>query len=134
VTGFFHFRRAGLKCKQITSAITMPYIHRNADASIESLHRHAEHDAQEFLDDDHAEVQAFVGRAAPDSGDFSSLDADFVRVIEDVIDALLSKNVINATDLPAEAQAKLFARKTFRDRASRNSLNLFAPFGSDDVI
>lgn len=126
--------RAGLKCKQITSAITMPYIHRNADANIESLHRHAQHDAQEFLDDDHAEVQAFVGRVAPDGGDFSSLDADFVRVIEDVIDALLSKNVINATDLPAEAQAKLFARKTFRDRASRNALNLFAPHGSDDVI
>jgi hypothetical protein len=71
---------------------------------------------------------------APGSGDFSSLDADFVRVIEDVIDALLSKNVINATDLPAEAQAKLFARKTFRDRASRNALNLFSPHGSDDVI
>ena len=126
--------RAGLKCSQITSAITMPYIRRNADTSIESLHRHAEHDAQEFLDDHHAEVQAFVGRVAPGHENFSSLDADFVRVIEDVIDALLSKNVINATDLPAEAQAKLFARKTFRDRASRNSLNLFAPFGSDDVI
>lgn len=126
--------RAGLKCKQITSAITMPYIRRNADASIESLHRHAEEHAQEFLDDNHFEVQAFVGRVAPDSEDFSSLDADFVRVIEDVIDALLGKNVINATDLPAEAQAKLFARKTFRDRASRNALNLFAPHGSDDVI
>ena len=124
--------RAGVKCQKITSAITMPYIRRNADASIESLHRHAEEHAQEFLDDNHAEVQAFVGRVAPDSGDFSSLDADFVRVIEDVIDALLSKNVINATDLPAEA--KLFARKTFRDRASRNALNLFAPHGSDDVI
>ncbi len=126
--------RAGLKCKQITSAITMPYIRRNADASIESLHRHAEEHAQEFLDDNHFEVQAFVGRVAPDSEDFSSLDADFVRVIEDVIDALLGKNVINATDLPAEAQAKLFARKTFRDRASRNALNLFAPHGSHDVI
>jgi hypothetical protein len=126
--------RAGLKCSQITAAITMPYIRRNADASIESLHRHAEQDAQEFLDGDHAEVRAFVGRVTPDGEDFSSLDADFVRVIEDVIDALLSKNIINAIDLPAEAQAKLFARKSFRDRASRNALNLFAPHGSDDVI
>ena len=126
--------RAGLKCTQITSANTMPYIRRNADASIESLHRHAEQNDQEFLDGDHAEVQAFVERAATGSEDFSSLDADFVRVIEDVIDALLSKNVINATDLPAEAQAKLFARKSFRDRSSRNALNLFAPHGSDDVI
>ena len=84
--------------------------------------------------DSHPDVQAFVGSSAPSDGGFSSLDADFVRVIEDVIDTLLVKNVINITDLPAEAQAKLFARKSFRDRASRNSLNLFAPSGSDDVI
>jgi hypothetical protein len=112
----------------------MPYIRRNAAAQIESLHRHPEDSAQEFLVDSHPDVQAFVGSSAPSDGGFSSLDADFVRVIEDVIDTLLVKNVINITDLPAEAQAKLFARKSFRDRASRNSLNLFAPSGSDDVI
>ncbi len=112
----------------------MPYIRRNAAAQIESLHRHPEDDAQEFLADSHPEVQSFVGRKASGDGGFSSLDADFVRVIEDVIDTLLVKNIINITDLPAEAQAKLFARKSFRDRASRNSLNLFSPSGSDDVI
>jgi hypothetical protein len=112
----------------------MPYIRRNAAAQIESLHRHPEDSAQEFLADSHPDVLAFVGSSAPSDGGFSSLDADFVRVIEDVIDTLLVKNVINITDLPAEAQAKLFARKSFRDRASRNSLNLFAPSGSDDVI
>lgn len=112
----------------------MPYIRRNAAAQIESLHRHPEDSAQEFLADSHPEVQTFVGRGAPGEGHFSSLDADFVRVIEDLIDTLLAKNILNVTDLPAEAQAKLFARKSFRDRASRNSLNLFASSGSDDVI
>ena len=112
----------------------MPYIRRNAAEQIESLHRHPQDSAQEFLADNHPDVQAFVGRSMPAEGNFSSLDADFVRVIEDVIDTLLAKNVLNITDLPAEAQAKLFARKSFRDRASRNSLNLFAPSGSDDVI
>lgn len=112
----------------------MPYIRRNAQAQIESLHRHPEDAAQEFLADNHPDVQAFVGRSVPADEHFSSLDADFVRVIEDLIDTLLAKNILNITDLPAEAQAKLFARKSFRDRASRNSLNLFAPCGSDDVI
>jgi hypothetical protein len=63
----------------------------------------------------------------PDSHDasFARLDADFVRVIEDVIDTLIARHVINITDLPAEAQAKLFARKSFRERAGRNALDLF---------
>ncbi len=37
----------------------------------------------EFLDDEHPDVQAFVGNDAATREDFSRLDADFVRVIED---------------------------------------------------
>ncbi len=112
----------------------MPYIRRNAQAQIESLHHCAEHSEQEFLAGSHPDVQAFVGAAKAMDDDFSSLDADFVRVIEDVIDTLLAKNILNITDLPAEAQAKLLTRRRFRHSASRNALNLFAPSGSDDVI
>lgn len=111
----------------------MPYVRRNPSGSIESLHRNADAWAQEFLPDEHADVQSFVGRPADGDG-FSRLDADFVRVIEDVIDTLIVKNILNITDLPAEAQAKLFARKSFRERVSRNSLHLFSPTGFDDVI
>ena len=56
---------------------------------------------------------------------FASLDADFIRVIEDVIDTLISKNVINITDLPLEAQTKLFGRKGYRERATKDALKLF---------
>ena len=110
----------------------MPYVRRNALGQIDSLHRHAS-GAPEFLPDEHPDVQAFVGRAAP-TGDFGRLDADFVRVIEDVIDTLITKNVLNITDLPPEAQAKLFARKSFRERATRSSLRLFANSGFTEVI
>ena len=61
---------------------------------------------------------------APDDG-FARLDADFVRVLEDLIDTLIARHVINITDLPDQAQAKLFARKSFRERAGRNALDLF---------
>lgn len=64
------------------------------------------------------------GRDAADDG-FARLDSDFVRVIEDVIDTLIARHVINITDLPDQAQAKLFARKSFRERAGRNALKLF---------
>lgn len=113
----------------------MPYIHRTSTGTVDSLHRQPGAGAEEFLSDDHAEVQAFVGRAGSGDGDgYSTLDADFVRVLEDVIDTLLVKNILNITDLPPEAQAKLFVRKGFRERQSQSSLRLFAPSGSADVI
>jgi hypothetical protein len=113
----------------------MPFVRRDASGLIDSLHRQASAEAGEFLADDHAEVQAFLGRrGAPAEEGFGRLDADFVRVIEDVIDTLIVKNVLNITDLPAEAQAKLFARKSFRERVSKNSLRLFADADLDQLV
>ncbi len=109
----------------------MPYVFRNEQGSIESLHRHGEAGA-EFLVDGHQEVLAFVGKTA--TSDFGQLDADFVRVLEDVIDTLIVKNLLNITDLPEQAQAKLFARKSFRERVSKSSLQLFEPTDFGDVI
>ncbi|MEO8278821.1 MAG: hypothetical protein ABI564_03950 [Ideonella sp.] len=110
----------------------MPYVTRNAEGQIESLHRNASDEAGEFVDEQHPEVREFMGSTGEDDN-FSRLDAGFVRVIEDLVDVLLAKNILNVTDLPAEAQAKLFARKGFRDRISSNSLQLFDT-NSGDVI
>lgn len=113
----------------------MPYVRRNAEGRIDSLHRERSPQATEFIDERHPDVLAFLGgRPAQNPEDFSRLDAEFVRVIEDVIDTLIVKNVINITDLPAEAQAKLFARKSFRERVSKSSLRLFAPTDFGDVV
>ena len=112
----------------------MPYVRRDASGLIESLHRQPPGGGDgEFLADDHADVQAFVGRSGQPEH-FVRLDADFVRVIEDVIDTLIIKNVLNITDLPSEAQAKLFARKSFRERVSKSALRLFEPTDFGDVI
>ncbi len=112
----------------------MPFVSRLPSGSITSLHRDDPGNA-EFLGDDHPDVQAFVGNAAASGSDgFGRLDADFVRVIEDVIDTLIVKNILNITDLPEQAQAKLFARKSFRERVSKSSLRLFDSTGFGDVI
>ena len=107
----------------------MPYVQRDTTGAIASLHRQANDAAPEFLPDEHPEVQAFVGRDA-----FARLDADFVRVLEDVIDTLISKNVVNITDLPAEAQVKLFSRKSFRERRNSNSLRLFGDGDLNELV
>ena len=103
----------------------MPFIRRNAEGIIDSLHRKDPGGAA-FLPDDNPDVRAFIGAgtAAQDPG-FATLDADFIRVIEDVIDTLISRNVINITDLPIEAQTKLFGRKGYRERATKDALKLF---------
>jgi hypothetical protein len=109
----------------------MPFIRRNALGAVDSLHRRDD-GGQEFLPDDHPDVRAFLGAGAPAPGEgFASLDADFIRVIEDVIDTLISKNVINITDLPLEAQTKLFGRKGYRERAGKDALKLF---GDDEAL
>lgn len=110
----------------------MPYVRRNSDGSIASLHREDPGDCVYQADSD-PEVQAFVGNAAPPA-EFSRLDAEFVRVLEDLIDTLIVKNVINLTELPEQAQAKLLARKSFRERSLSSSLRLFEPTDFGDVI
>ena len=116
----------------------MPYVHRDTTGRISAMLREADADAAstEFLPDDNAEVLAFLGWGkSPTEGDgFVRMDADFVRVIEDVIDALIVKNVINITDLPGEAQIKLMNRRSFRERVSQNSLRLFEDGGAGRVV
>ena len=104
----------------------MPYIRRDAAGLISSLHRDAPDPSAEFLPDEHAEVRAFLNLG--ESDEFAKLDAGFVRVLEDVIDTLIAKHLINITDLPSEAQAKLFSRKSFRERRGSQALSLFGDF------
>ena len=104
----------------------MPYVRRGADGALTSLHRLPEGGASEFLPDDDPAVQAFVGRGyagAAGSG-FARLDAEFIRVLEDLIDVLIRGRVINVTDLPADAQKKLYSRKGHRQPSALSDLNL----------
>ena len=42
-------------------------------------------------------------------------DADFIRVLEDVIDLLVDKQVIQFTELPNPVQTKLLNRRRYRE-------------------
>ncbi|MGH6645291.1 hypothetical protein [Aquabacterium sp.] len=106
----------------------MPYVLRSTDGQILSLHREAE-EVAEFLPPDDPQVRAFLrgdgdGEGAP-AQQFASLDADLVRVLEDLIDALIQRNILMVTDLPVQAQQKLFDRKSFRSNLKNYSLRLF---------
>lgn len=101
---------------KVSPPSTLPamfHITRNPDGSIASVARH-EQPGSEPMDDTHPELQQFLRPAAPEG--FDAVDADFVRVLEDLIDTLIQHNVIRHTDLPPAAQRKLLLRKGLRTR------------------
>jgi hypothetical protein len=53
----------------------------------------------------------------------SELDSDFIRVLEDLIDALIANGVLRLTDLPPQALEKINQRKRARAQL-RESLDL----------
>jgi DNA-binding LacI/PurR family transcriptional regulator len=98
------------------------YVVRDPQGAIISLHRDPVPGAQAVPHND-PDVLAFM--ATDEQRAFASLDADLVRVLEDLIDALIRRNVLNITDLPTEAQNKLFARKHFREGMQAHALSLY---------
>lgn len=104
----------------------MPFVLRNSAGGIISLHREAI-PGSESLPADHPEVIAFVSEERGEMPGFERLDASLVRVIEDLVDVLISRNVIRVTDLPQEAQGKLLERKQFRNQVRENALQLLPP-------
>lgn len=101
----------------------MRYVLRDDKGEVISVHRDPVSGAQ-VLPADHPEVLHFL-KEGTEQETYASLDANLVRVLEDLIDVLIERNVLMVTDLPAEAQQKLFERKSFRTRAQKHALRLF---------
>jgi hypothetical protein len=106
----------------------MLYANRGADGVIVSISRQPQAGAQVVSESD-PELKAFIAGDA-NAPSFDTIDADFVRVIEDVIDTLIKTQVIRLTDLPEAAQRKLNQRKGLRSRL-HGALDLI---GRDDSI
>ena len=66
------------------------------------------------------ELRAFLQDAGNDQARerLSEPDLEMVRVIEDLVDVLIGKNVFNFTDLPRIAQKKLLNRRQLRRNLS----------------
>lgn len=56
--------------------------------------------------------------------ELAELDSDFIRVLEDLIDALLKNGTLQPGDLPPSALEKLNRRKKAR-QSLKDSLHLF---------
>ena len=111
----------------------MPYVRRNAMGEIESIHKAAAPDAMEYLDPSDHEVRRFV-TLVEQTERFGALDADVIRVLEDVVDVILTKGLVDISELPAEAQLKLIMRRQQRNREEEASRQKFSASGFVEII
>ena len=95
------------------------HVLRNPDGAIVSAALAKQADADTLLETE-PELARFLGQAQASS--FGDSDAEFVRVLEDLIDTLIQKNLLHHTDLPEAAQRKLVQRRGLR-HALQGALN-----------
>ena len=113
----------------------MPFVMRDSSGAVVALVRDGGTDAGEEMSLDHPDVLEFLDDdrlSAFARGNWLHNDASMARVVEDLIDVLLARRVLDFVDLPLEAQQKILMR-----RGRRNDLDYLArlnPPNQDDEL
>lgn len=123
----------------------MPFVLRDPDGKVSRVSARALHGG-EVLPYDHRDLQEFLKNNGQDPkkiedalSELRRTDMEMSRAVEDVVMALLKKNVLKLTDLPKAVQERMALRVKLRvmiqevyDQASGVSNSLLppvAPFG-----
>jgi CRISPR/Cas system-associated protein endoribonuclease Cas2 len=103
----------------------MLYIERDQGGRIVALHDRPTRNASEQKAAMDEEVLEFVKKNV-DTDSLRLLlslsDSSLIRIIEDLVDLLIKKNIILFTDLPEQAQVKIRERKRVREELVSQSL------------
>jgi hypothetical protein len=99
----------------------MAYVKRDSRGAIEAVSREPADGFPELVADDDGELQGFLHSVGSNS-ELARSDLEFVRVLEDVLNLLMEKNILMFTDLPPEAQKKVLQRQALR--GGDNALDL----------
>ncbi len=108
----------------------MIYLERDTEGKIIALRREYTPgmECKQFVDN---EILEFLGHQKTDDAVLQMLaatDVGIMRILEDLINLLISKNIIMSTELPEEAQNKLQQRQQIRRKIGRETLIV------DDII
>ena len=98
----------------------MPYVARDTAGRITVVSDSPTDIAFDSVPPNDPELRAFMGDTGNDQARerLSASDLEMVRVIEDLVDVLIGKNLFNFTDLPRVAQKKLLNRRQLRRNLS----------------
>ncbi|MFT7287621.1 MAG: hypothetical protein ACI87W_001735 [Halieaceae bacterium] len=91
----------------------MAFVQRGSSEEIVAVSREPQPGFLESIADDDPELREFLVGVGQIS-DLARTDLEFVRVLEDLLDILMSKNVLLFTELPERAQAKILERQALR--------------------
>jgi len=109
----------------------MLYVKRDDAGNIISLHNKPEPGTGEQKSLMDEEILAFLNKNVdtdPRMQLLSLSDISIIRILEDLIDLLVRKNVILFTELPEQAQAKIRDRKRLRENMGPDHLMV------DDIL
>lgn len=117
----------------------MPYIERSPTGEVIALFLQAPQPSAEWLTLDHPDVLTFLahsdgrGEAGLPQEVLATLDRAMIRVLEDLVDVLVDKQVIQLSDLPEKARYKVMARKEFRGTLPAGPVDV-ARSRQDDIV
>lgn len=107
----------------------MPYIKRDAQGRIAAIQMEPSAGLEEVAASA-PELIEFLRRMGLEHSSLEQSDMRLVRVLEDLIDLLIDRDVIRFTDLPQPAQDKLLERRSMRQ--SLGALDLLG--GANETI
>jgi hypothetical protein len=107
----------------------MPYVKRDEQGRIATVRLEPD-DGLEELPPGSPELLEFMHKMGLEQGSLQQSDMRLVRVLEDLIDLLIDRDVIRFTDLPLPAQEKLMERRSMRQ--SLGALDLLG--GANETI
>lgn len=107
----------------------MPFVKRDEQGRITTVNLEPGEGLAE-LSPNAPELLAFMQKMGMEQSTLQQSDMRLVRVLEDLIDLLIDRDVIRFTDLPLPAQEKLMERRSIRQ--SLGALNLLD--GANETI
>jgi hypothetical protein len=100
----------------------MPYVIRNSAGKIVQVIEEVVSGANETLPEDSAELQEYYEGREPGPNtlrmQLGQTDRGMARLVDDLIDLLIAKHVIQFTELPPAAGAKYLQRQAKREKLS----------------
>ncbi|KAB2314643.1 hypothetical protein F8A87_00660 [Betaproteobacteria bacterium SCN2] len=111
----------------------MPYVKRDSTGSITAISTEKTPTIAEWIELDAPELKQYLLRLAggghrPELANaLEASDHALIRVVDDLVNVLIEKNLMRFTDLPDAAQKKLLERQSLRQ-----SLTALKLLGDDD--
>ncbi len=112
----------------------MPYVKRDNQNQVIAIFSEAPSEDAEYLAASHSDVISFLNLNASEEQSLqflTSSDYELVRVLEDLIELLIDKNIVLFTELPSAAQRKLVQRRKARQNLREENALMI---DEDDIL